>query len=154
VDASRTLGIIGGATPQDRTRYQRLIAARGLSERIKLLGFIQDNDTVRAWIARASCYVSPRRQSGDLGALEALAMGVPVIGYTIAALNLSLGNQFIRVPVGNTARFTEMIVGVFSGMVKGPRKRTMPTWKDIARRFVEILQKGYEPHRLRRYSHI
>lgn len=60
-----------------RDRLQKLIEKKGLSDRVKLLGYRKDTDRI---LQSADCFAFPSKREGlGIAAIEALACGVPVI---------------------------------------------------------------------------
>lgn len=87
--ASSELSIAGRAAPRERRRLLRLISALGLSDRVRLEGFVDDRD---AAIASADALVLPSRFDGfGQVVVEALALGTPVIVSSRAGASEFLG---------------------------------------------------------------
>jgi glycosyltransferase involved in cell wall biosynthesis len=63
----------------EKARLERMVADKGLGERVRFLGYLQDP---RAAIADADAFVSASRDEPlGLSVLEALAMSRPVVGF-------------------------------------------------------------------------
>jgi len=94
--------VIAGPTRGELAEVKRRITAYGLNEaRVALLGEVDDHD-VPALYAGASCFVYPSRYEGfGLQAIEAMAMGVPVIASDGGALPEVVGDAGLLFPVGD-----------------------------------------------------
>lgn len=74
------------------------IVTRGLNERIRLLGYVPDED-LPALYAAAAAFVSPSRYEGfGLPVLEAMACGAAVVTTTAGALPEVAGDAALLVP--------------------------------------------------------
>lgn len=78
--------LIGGEGPL-RGPLQQLIADLGLSERVRLLGFVQE-ETLPSYYQAADLVVMPTFEMEGFGlvTIEALACGTPVLGTPVGAL--------------------------------------------------------------------
>jgi glycosyltransferase involved in cell wall biosynthesis len=97
-----------------RGRTRRLAARRGLLDRIEVLGPVEDP---APWVAAASALVLTSRSEGTpLSALEAFAVGTPVIAPTVGGLPdvVRHGENGLWVPPGDAAalaRALDRVVG-------------------------------------------
>lgn len=90
-----------------RHALEAAIARTGLGGRVRLAGFQQD---IRAALHECSCVVIPSRDEPfGLVALEAMALGLPVIAARSGALPDVLGNAALYYPVGDQAALAESL---------------------------------------------
>ena len=117
--------IVGGTPPK---WLQRLSAA---DDRIHVPGFVED---VRPYFNKATAYVCPITQGGGtrLKILDALAMGVPLIGTPFACSGLSLESEKHVLLAETPDKFVYQIERVLSD---GPlRKRLAATGRELVER--------------------
>lgn len=107
--------IVGGEDPR-RAQYsaevRELIRSSGLSDDITLTGHRSDIREVLS-ISHAALSLSTKPESFGRAVLEALSLGVPVIGYAHGGVGEILGDLFPSgsVPLGNIDRLTEVVTG-------------------------------------------
>jgi glycosyltransferase involved in cell wall biosynthesis len=79
---------------------ERLIAARGLQDRVRLVGFLPDP---RPWVAASDLMVLSSREEGFGGTLlDALALGVPIVATRTGGIPEVVGGKGgLLVPVGD-----------------------------------------------------
>ncbi len=107
--------IVGGEDPR-RTQYsaevRELIRSTGLSDNITLTGHRSDIREVLS-ISEAALSLSTKPESFGRAVLEALSLGVPVIGYAHGGVGEILGDLYPSgaVPLSNLDRLTEVVTG-------------------------------------------
>lgn len=128
---------IAGDGPE-RGSLAREIAALGLDARVRMLGTVTNEATMRLCEA-SDVYLLPSRFEGlPLGVLEAMSRGcVPVVSDVDSGIPSLIrdGVNGYRVPVGSLTSFVDRLSGLASS---APLRRTMG---DEARR--TILSEGY-----------
>jgi len=94
-----------------RPDLERLIAARGMQDRVRLVGFLPDP---RPWVAASDLMVLSSRGEGFGGTLlDALALGVPIVATRTGGIPEVVGDKAgLLVPVGDAAAFAEAVVRV------------------------------------------
>lgn len=77
----RRLLLVGA---EEHANYRVMARSAGVADSVEWAGYQQD---VRPWLAAANALVLPsRREGGGLAALEAMAMGLPVIGSNVGGI--------------------------------------------------------------------
>jgi glycosyltransferase involved in cell wall biosynthesis len=105
----------------ERARLERLIARRGLHERVRLIGHVAD---IGPWLARASCFLMTSRYEGYPASLvEALAHGLPaVVTPCSTALAEILPRAGMRAIVAPDAG---AVACALQNMLREPRQQTI-----------------------------
>lgn len=97
------LEIAGGSFPGDAGHVARLHERAGrpdLAGRVRFLGHVDVAEAMRSWDVAVSASTAP--EAGPLSALEALAMGVPVVGTDHGGTrDLLAGGRGLLVPPGD-----------------------------------------------------
>lgn len=89
------LGLVGRGAPDVEARLRDAIAAAGLADRVRLLGY---RDDIPALLRSASVVALPSHSEGlSLALLEAMATGAPVVASDI------LANRLVVEPLGEPA---------------------------------------------------
>jgi glycosyltransferase involved in cell wall biosynthesis len=129
--------------------FQRLRAA-GLTDRVTWTGPVAP-DTLRTWYDRADLFVLPSRfETCSLSTREAMARGLPVVGYRVGGLPENVGDAAAGTLVapGDPASLraalrsllTDPMARVQTGVAAWRRSRSFPTWAAAAGRFAEALR--------------
>ena len=127
----------------------RRFQAAGLTERVTWTGPVAP-EALRTWYDRASLFVLPSRfETCSLSTREAMARGLPVVGYRVGGLPENFGDIPVGhlVPPGNPAALraalrsllTDPMARVQRGVAAWRRSRGFPTWGEAAGRFREAL---------------
>lgn len=121
----------------------------GLSDRVTYTGVVSP-DTLRAWYDWAGLFVLPSRfETCSLSMREAMARGLPVVGYRVGGVAENFGDASAGclVPPGNAAALraalrtllTDPMTRRQKGRAARRRSRVFPTWEEAAGRFRETL---------------
>jgi glycogen(starch) synthase len=99
----------------DRRRLETLIAARGLSERIRLLGYLRGREKQDQLASARAMLLPSRHETFGIAALEAFAAGCPVIGFDIPGLReVARSPAAHLVPPLDLAAMTEVVAAWWS----------------------------------------
>lgn len=105
-----TLAIIGSGEPAVVNKLRLEIEAVKLADKISILGVLADHE-VYALMKKAKVFLFTDHESGwGLAVAEAMANGLPVIGYNIGVLETIYKDGFRVVQLGNTANFANEVV--------------------------------------------
>lgn len=126
------------------------IRATGLSERMTHVGTVPP-DTLRTWYDRADLFVLPSRfETRSLSMREAMARGLPVVGYRVGGVEENFGEASAGhlVPSGNEealrAALRHLLADPMARGQKGRaawrRSRAFQTWRTAAGRFRGALE--------------
>jgi len=103
VDSDVVVELLGQRFPKD-TAYERSLRARAehpdLAGRVRFLGFRDDVlQVMRSWTLAVSASVDP--EAVGLTTLEAMSVGIPVVGTDIGATPTIVGDAGLLVPPGD-----------------------------------------------------
>ncbi len=128
--------------------FQRLRAA-GLVERVRWTGPVAP-EALRTWYDRADLFVLPSRfETCSLSAREAMARGLPVVGYRVGGLPENFGDAAAGTlvasgdPASLRAALRSLLTDPMARRQKGVaawrRSCTFPTWMEAATQFSDVL---------------
>lgn len=141
--------LVGDASldPEYADGVYRRIQETGLSERVTHVGPVSP-DILRTWYDRADLYVLPSRfETRSLSMREAMARGLPVVGYRVGGVAENFGGASAGhlVPPRNPTALRSALRSLltapmarrYAGRTAWRRSRSFPTWAEAARRFRE-----------------
>lgn len=107
------LAIIGELSEKSTTsQLKKLIDRVGLPNNIMLTGFIPAKDLFSI-LKKAKVFLFTDHEAGfGLAVAEAMACGIPVIGFDIGVLGTIYKMGFKKVPLGNHKRFSKEIINL------------------------------------------
>lgn len=128
----------------------RRIWEAGLSECVTHIGPVSST-TLRTWYDRTDLFVLPSRfETRSLSMREAMARGLPVVGYRVGGVAENFGSVSAGhlVPPGNAAALRSALRSLLvdptarasKGRMAWRRSRTFPTWAEAGTRFLSALQ--------------
>ncbi len=150
-----TLAIIGSGEPAVVRQLRLEIEAANLSNNISILGVLADHEVYHL-MKKAKIFLFTDHESGwGLAVAEAMANGLPVVGYSIGVLETIYKDGFRVVPLGNTVRFANEVVELLTHkheqqtLAKRARKiaRSLD-WKLTTVAFNQTLMKHFIPRLL------
>jgi glycosyltransferase involved in cell wall biosynthesis len=101
-------------------KVQDLINEKKLMNNVILTGYLFDGDLKYDFFSKSKLVVHPALyDSGGMAAYEAMAFGLPVIGFDLLAYNSYYPKGMITVKIGNNKTFSEQILD----LLKNPLKR-------------------------------
>lgn len=123
--------VIGDETldPEHAAAFREAVAASPVSDRVHVQGAASEQD-VRAAYARADVVLCPSRfETSGMVAREALAAGVPVLGFRVGGLPETLGalSATCLVPAGDFAALRMRLQEVLTT----PRLHTQIAWQAV-----------------------
>jgi len=129
-----------GASPDDRASLSREAARAGVGELLAYAPALPD-DRLAALVAGARILVQPAlSEATGLAALEAIAVGVPVVASNVGALAEIVGRAGILVEPSDPARLAVALRAVWGTQLHATlaaaaaeRARDHRTWADVAR---------------------
>jgi glycosyltransferase involved in cell wall biosynthesis len=136
-----------GRSPQTSRRLEADIAARGLADRIRLLGAVSP-DELASLYASCDLFVLPSRFEGyGMAFAEALAHGVPVVGTTAGAIPETVPDAAgVLVPPDDP----EALATALRRLIENPSERerlaaaaraaAFPSWREQATSFARVLE--------------
>jgi phosphatidylinositol alpha-1,6-mannosyltransferase len=113
--------LVFAGTGDDEARLRRRAVDLGLSDRVRVTGFVSTGELLRHY-AEAAVFALPSRNEGfGLVYLEAMAHGLPCIGSTLDAARevIADGATGLLVDPGDRRRLVEALVG----LLRDPERR-------------------------------
>jgi len=134
-----TFAVVVGATPEDRAAIARLASAQG----VNALGYAPSlpPERLAGLLAGARAVVVPAwADAAGLAAIDALALGVPVVASSVGALPELVGPAGILVPPGNVERLAaalDVVLGDATAVeplraAAVERGGDLPSWSQVA----------------------
>ncbi len=146
-----TWTLVGNASldPEYAERVHRRLRAAGLAGRVTWTGTVAP-ETLRTWYDRADLFVLPSRfETCSLSTREAMARGLPVVGYRVGGMaeNFDGAAAGHLVPPGTPSALQAALRSLLRDpMTRGRkgdaawrRSRAFPAWEEAADRFRETL---------------
>ena len=143
---SARLAIIGTGSADNIKNLKKMIIESKLSGNISILGFIPQK---RLWtiLKNSKVFLFTDHEAGfGLASVEAMACGLPVIGYDIGILGNVYKKGYLKVPLSNTQEFANRILEVLenSDLRKKLAKDALEEaahhdWQNISMKFKNIL---------------
>lgn len=106
---SAKLAVVGTGAKRYELKLKQMISDAGLSKSIQLMGYVSDQKII-ALLKSAKIFLFSDHEAGwGLAAAEALACGVPVVGYDIGILGNVFTNGFKQVRYADVIEFANKI---------------------------------------------
>lgn len=107
------LAIIGDGPPQVKKQLEMNIESANLKDNISLLGFLPEEKLYRI-LKQSKVFLFLDHEAGwGLAVAEAMAAGLPVVGYETGVLGIVYQKGFIKVPLGNYKQFARYLIKLF-----------------------------------------
>jgi glycosyltransferase involved in cell wall biosynthesis len=137
--------VLAGSMGTWRERITGAVAAAGLTDRVRLLDFVDDDDLPSLY-ATASCLVCPSRYEGfGLPVIEAMAAGTPAIVSSGGALPEISGGAAPVFPVGDVAALATALERLLTDprhtvtlIEHGRRRAEEHRWERVVPRYVSL----------------
>ncbi len=145
---SSRLKLVLAGDGKDRAQLEREIRARGLGDRVQLVGSVHGE---AKWdlLAGAAVLVQPSRyETFGISPLEAMACGIPVVVSDLACLReLVPESAGLHVPVGDAPALARAIDAIITAPARrrelgavGPELARRYSWDEIARHQAEVYE--------------
>lgn len=142
------LAIIGPGPKNMINSLKIQIKKANINKNIQILGFIPETD-VFSYLKNAKVFIFSDHEAGfGLAAAEAMACGLPVIGYDIGLLGNVYKKGYLKVPLSNKEAFVNRIVEVLQNttlrkkLAKDAREEAARhDWQEVAMKFRQILDR-------------
>ena len=127
------LAMIGDGPLMRDVRYK--IKDLGLEKNVKLLGYVFDGDEKYRTFSQGRVVVHPALyDSGGMASAEAMAFGLPVVGFNLKAYESYYPKGMIKVKVGDTGQFANAVLD----LLKDEKKRSK-----LAKEAMEMLNENW-----------
>ncbi len=114
----KTLAVVGSGSSNVKSKLNQDIANRGLSNSIKLLGFVEDQE-VKNLLRNASCLILPSYEEGfGIVIVEAFAVGTNVVAWNLPVYERLFYGQVCTAPKGDKSAFANLICQNFKSPVR------------------------------------
>lgn len=143
---SASLAIIGTGSQNNIKNLQKMVAISKLEKNVKVLGFISQK---RLWtiLKNSKVFLFCDHEAGfGLAVAEAMAAGLPVIGYDIGILGDVFKAGYVKIPLSATGEFAQSIIKLLqnSSLQKKLAKDAQEEaarhdWQKVALKFRQIL---------------
>lgn len=140
---------VAGPLEEDKhyPAFQRQIARLGLEKRVRLLGFVAEDD-LPALFSAAAAFVFPSLYEGfGLPPLEAMACGAPVIAARAAAVPEVVGSAGLLVPPGDANELAQAMTRILDEpelgrdlKEKGLKRAAEFSWQRAARQTLGVYE--------------
>jgi glycosyltransferase involved in cell wall biosynthesis len=101
------LGVIGEGSGPAAARFLSEISTFGAS--VRLLGVLQGEDKYKA-LAKGRVFLFPsHHESWGHVVIEAMAAGLPVVGYDLDSSKEAFGSALLTVPIGDITAFSDAV---------------------------------------------
>lgn len=152
---SATLAIIGSGERSIIRSLTQEISTAKLTHRMHVLGVLPD-DEVYSLMNHAKIFLFTDHESGwGLAVAEAMASGLPIIGYDIGILESVYKDGFRTVPLGDTEQFAREVVELLRSekkrlnLVKLAKQTAQKLdWNITTETFQKVLAKHFTPRLL------
>lgn len=141
------LAIIGDGPESIKRDLEQKIQGANLSSQISLLGFVPEKEKL-SLLKKARVFLFTDHEAGwGLAAAEAMACGLPVVGYDVGFVSGVYRKGFVGIPLKNTAAFGKKVAEFLKN--EGKRKEIAEDahkqaqeldWKNTTSAFVKILE--------------
>jgi glycosyltransferase involved in cell wall biosynthesis len=136
-----------GRSPQTSLRLEADIAARGLADRISLLGAVS-SDELTSLYASCDLFALPSRFEGyGMAFAEAIAHGVPIVGTTAGAIPQTVPEAArVLVPPDDAEALATALRRLIENpaerarLASGARAVAFPSWRAQAALFARVLE--------------
>ena len=88
------------------------IIKKGLQNKVEILGFVKQKE-IRDMLSKSKLFLLTDHEAGfGLAALEAMAAGLPVVGWDLGVLGTAFKKGFVKVPVKNYDLFSQKVASL------------------------------------------
>ncbi|MBI4057984.1 glycosyltransferase, partial [Candidatus Microgenomates bacterium] len=142
-----TLGIIGKGSSDIPHLLSSRIKEEGLSKNIYLVGFLPD-DSLYSVMKRSKVFLFTDHEAGwGIAAAEAMAAGLPTIGWDIGILGTVFKAGFRKAPLQNYERFSKEIINLLQNekvrrklAQEAKREARQLDWEVTSKKFSTIVE--------------
>ena len=138
--------VIGGTGPE-KSNLEEEVKSKGLTRRVKFLGYVLDKD-LPVLLAASDVFVVPSISTNEsiaISLLQAMSLGVPVIGTSIGGTEEAVPNDGINgliVQPKDPAQLKDAIANMLSLKHSvSQEKRCARSWSDVAADYLEIYKR-------------
>ncbi len=110
INPKAKLAIIGGGPTHVKKQLEMNIESAHLKNNVSLLGFLPEEKLYRI-LKQSKVFLFLDHEAGwGLAVAEAMAAGLPVVGYETGVLGIVYHKGFIKVPLGNYKQFAKHLI--------------------------------------------
>ncbi len=108
------VAIIGGHTGRSRRLLERALEREGVSERVKLLGYIDSIAYIRVLKESRVYYSTSREEGWGISIGEAMACSLPVVAYDLPVYRQVYDERLNLVPAGDLDAFAAAVLALLA----------------------------------------
>lgn len=147
---SAKLAIIGGGQEYLKEQLQFLIDKENLSSNIHLLGYLPDKK-VYSIVKKSRVFLFTDHEAGwGLAVAEAMACGLPVVGWDIGILGTVFKSGFLKAPQSNFGYLATLIIKILKNKNLNQKLKKEATteasrfnWAQTSEQFEKMLEQVY-----------
>jgi len=137
------LALIGRGEENVMSFYQSKIEEFGLSDSIKMLGFVPDNE-VSSLLSGTRLLVFPSHEEGyGMAVAEAIAHGCQVVAYDLPVFRNEFGSNLIRVECFDTKVFAKKVIDCMNNDRKINRPDFIRSWEQASSEEFKIIENQF-----------
>ncbi len=137
------LALIGKGDEKMMCFYQSKIEALGLSDCIKMLGFVLDNEVSRL-LSGTRLLVFPSHEEGyGMAVAEAIAHGCQVVAYDLPVFQTEFGSNLIRVACYDNNVFAQKVIDCMDNNKKNICPDFIRSWEQASKEEFEIIENQF-----------
>ena len=137
------LALIGKGEENMMCFYQSKIEALGLSDCIKMLGFVPDNEVSRL-LSGTRLLVFPSHEEGyGMAVAEAIAHGCQVVVYDLPVFHTEFGSNLIRVKCYDTNVFAQKVIDCMDNNRQINCPDFIRSWEQASKEEFEIIENQF-----------
>jgi len=103
-----TLAVIGSGPIEQNVRDE--IQKLGLQDRVDMLGWVEGSRKYEILKSSKVFLHTPVQDTGGMAAAEAMACGLPVVGFNLPGYKFAFPSGILTAPVGDEAAFAELVL--------------------------------------------
>lgn len=140
------LAIVGQRVPSIVKRLEKIVAKEKISSNVDIIGPVPQNK-IKNHLATSKIFIFPDHEAGfGLAVLEAMAMGLPVIGWDIGILGNVYKKGYIAIKPFNTIKFADAVINLIADQntylklsYAAKQESYKHSWPNISKKFEVLL---------------
>lgn len=139
--------IVGGGTLSEINKINGIIKNNNLQKNLKLTGYLPEPELFSALKSSKIFLFTDYEAGWGLAIAEAMAAGLPVVGYNLDIFGNVFKKGYITVPIGNKNIFAEKIINLLDHPNKYNKLKTgaleqarLLSWEKTSREFQKIIE--------------
>ncbi len=148
-NTSMELVVAGGGNQADEDAFKILLEEKGIMSRVRFVGYVRGTEKEKLYAEATAVLIPSRWEQMSIVALEALAIGQPIVAFNIDDFKWLSSDCAIKVPAFDTGAYARAIEGLVadpslqekkSGAAKNFARRY--TWDTIAVQYETFIREA------------